>query len=72
MQNQAQVTEEYNASVTSIRAMLKRVSAQAAKKNFEVNPATANWGHLGDIRRIEMQVKALCDLVFQEGEYANE
>ncbi|MDE3017082.1 MAG: hypothetical protein KGI29_09235 [Pseudomonadota bacterium] len=70
MQNQAQTTKEYLESMRAIEAMMKRLRNDSAKM-FTDNPKTVHWGHVGDMRRIEIKVKELSDLVFQEGEYAN-
>lgn len=69
MKNQTEVTEKYRAHVANVKAMLKRLG-KAADKNFSTKDANLNWGHIGDICRIEEQVKELCDLIFKEGEYA--
>ena len=70
MEHQEQVTREYKEHVASIRAMLKRLSDKASGNHFAADPETADWAALGDIRRIEIQLKTLSDLVFHEGEYA--
>jgi hypothetical protein len=72
MKHQAQVTKEYNDNVASIRKMLKRLNETPYEKHFLVDHAQPDWADLGDIRRIEIKVKELSDLVFQEGEYAND
>lgn len=69
MKNQAEVTQKYRAHVTNVKAMLERLGS-AADKNFSTDDTNLNWGHIGDICRVEEKVKELCDLIFKEGEYA--
>jgi len=71
IRKQEQVIREYYDSTAKIRKMLKRLNETPYEKHFLVNHAQATWADLGDIRRIEIKVKELSDLVFQEGEYAN-
>lgn len=70
MKDQVQATKEYKQSMQSIDSMMKRLRRDSAKM-FTDNPNTVHWGHVGDMKRIEIKVKELCDLVFKEGEYAN-
>lgn len=69
MQNQAQATKEYLESMRSIDATLERISTAKATM-FSTDPNKVNWGHVGDMRRIELKLKELSDFLFNEGEYA--
>ena len=70
MKNQAQATKEYLESMAAVDATLKSISTAKAKM-FADDPNTVNWGHVGDMRRIELKLKELSDFIFNEGEYAN-
>ena len=69
MQNQAQASKEYLNSMQAIDVTLKRISTAKAKM-FATDPSTVNWGHVGDMRRIELKLKEISDFLFNEGEYA--
>lgn len=69
MESQAQATKEYLDSMTAIDAMLKRLRTVKAK-TFATDPNKVNWGHVGDMRRIEIELKQFSDMLFNEGEYA--
>ena len=70
MKNQAQATKEYLESMAAVDATLKRISTAKATM-FAHDPNTVHWGHVGDMRRIELKLKELSDFIFNEGEYAN-
>ena len=69
MQNQAEATKKYLDSMQAIDAMLKRLRTVKAK-TFATNPNKVNWGHVGDMRRIEIELKEFSDMLFNEGEFA--
>lgn len=69
MQNQAEATKKYLDSMQAIDAMLKRLRTVKAK-TFATDPNKVNWGHVGDMRRIEIELKQFSDMLFNEGEYA--
>jgi hypothetical protein len=69
MQNQAEATKKYLDSMQAIDAMLKRLRTVKAK-TFATDPNKVNWGHVGDMRRIEIELKEFSDMLFNEGEYA--
>lgn len=70
MKHQAQVTKEYTESLAAIEATLNRL-LKAVPTNFYADPKTADWADLGSIRRLEIKLKEVSDMVFNEGEYAN-
>lgn len=69
MQNQAEATKKYLDSMQTIDAMLKRLRTVKAK-TFATDPNKVNWGHVGDMRRIEIELKEFSDMLFNEGEFA--
>jgi hypothetical protein len=69
MQNQAEATKKYIDSMQAIDAMLKRLRTVKAK-TFATDPNKVNWGHVGDMRRIEIELKEFSDMLFNEGEFA--
>jgi hypothetical protein len=69
MQNQAEATKKYLDSMQAIDAMLKRLRTVKAK-TFATDPNKVNWGHVGDMRRIEIELKEFSDMLFNEGEFA--
>ena len=69
MQNQAEATKIYLDSLHAIDAMLKRLRTVKAK-TFATDPNKVNWGHVGDMRRIEIELKEFSDMLFNEGEFA--
>ncbi len=69
MQNQAEATQKYLDSMQAIDAMLKRLRTVKAK-TFATDPNKVNWGHVGDMRRIEIELKEFSDMLFNEGEFA--
>ena len=69
MQNQAEATKKYLDSMQAIDAMLKRLRTVKAK-TFATDPNKVNWGHVGDMRRIEIELKEFSDILFNEGEFA--
>ena len=69
MQNQAEATKKYLDSMQAIDAMLKRLRTVKAK-TFATDLSKVNWGHVGDMRRIEIELKEFSDMLFNEGEFA--
>lgn len=69
MQNQAEATKKYLDSMQAIDDMLKRLRTVKAK-TFATDPNKVNWGHVGDMRRIEIELKEFSDMLFNEGEFA--
>ena len=70
MNSQQQATRIYADHVTGIKAMLKRLS-EAGDWYFFTEPATANWADVGSIVHLAKKVRDICDMTFNEGEYAN-
>ena len=70
MNQQAQINKEYGTSAAAIRKMLKRLNEAPYEKYFLLHTAQPTWTDLNDIRRIEIQMKELSDIVWREGDYA--
>jgi hypothetical protein len=70
MNQQAQINKEYGASAAAIRKILKRLNETPYEKHFLIRTAQPTWTDLNDIRRIEIKMQELSDLVLREGEYA--
>ena len=70
MKNQQQATRIYADHVTGIKAMLKRLS-EAGDRHFFTEPAKANWADVGGIEHLAHKLRDICDMTFNEGEYAD-
>ncbi|CAM3828106.1 hypothetical protein [Castellaniella denitrificans] len=57
----------FAASVARIQAQLARLQA-AADNHFGADPDQINWGHVGDLDRIEGALKIATDAAFNEAE----
>ncbi|WP_323017738.1 hypothetical protein [Castellaniella sp.] len=54
-------------SVARIQDQLARLRA-AADNHFDADPSRINWGHVGDLGRIEAALKNACAVAFNEAE----
>jgi len=70
MKGQHQATKIYADHVTGIKAMLKRLS-EAGEQHFFTDPATVNWADVGSIEHLAHKLREICDMTFNEGEYAD-
>ncbi|MDE3016313.1 MAG: hypothetical protein KGI29_05245 [Pseudomonadota bacterium] len=70
MKNQQQATRIYADHVTGIKAMLKRLS-EAGDRDFFTDAATVNWADVGSIEHLAHKLRDICDMTFNEGEYAD-
>jgi len=71
MKSQQQATRIYADHVTGIKAMLQRLS-EAGDNHFFADPATVDWAEVGTIGHLAKKVRDICDMTFNEGEYANQ
>jgi hypothetical protein len=70
MKGQHQATRIYADHVIGIKTMLKRLS-EAGDRHFFTEPAAADWADVGSIEHLARKVRDICDMTFNEGEYAN-
>ena len=70
MKGQHHATRIYADHVTGINAMLKRLS-EAGEQHFFTDPATVNWADVGSIEHLAHKLREICDMTFNEGEYAD-
>jgi hypothetical protein len=52
-----------------IDTMLERLAALSATQ-FNVDPETLHWGHVGDLGFYASKLRRITDSAFREGEYA--
>jgi len=71
MKNQHQATRVYADHVTGIKAMLNRLS-EAADRHFSTDPTAADWADVGSIEHLAQKLRDICDMTFNEGEYADQ
>ena len=69
MKNNTEAKQRYAIRMESIKNSLERLT-EASNRNFGVESQNANWCDVTLAHDIDEALKALCDKVFQEGEYA--
>ena len=66
-----QAIERYNELCQNIKENLARLQ-KSSEENFGIDSNIIDWGHVGTMVKIDTDIKAISDLVFREGEYAQQ
>jgi len=69
--NKEKALDSFIQHKANIDALLARLQSASAE-HFNTDPENINWGDVGTLDGIEEQLQRLSDMVFKEGEYAQD